>query len=86
MTTSPVSRWLFKRYAILWYNFKFQPFSFITAKILLRDSVGTLNVVFSQLRKYGWLNVNFDALDKRKKTYTLVGIDKIIEDITKSKK
>ncbi len=82
----PLPRWLMKRYAILWSKLKTKEFDFGTAKKILKDNQGSLNVALSELRKLGWLKVNFDPKDARKRVYKLKSLDKAFKELAKNKK
>ena len=68
--TEPLPKWIQKRYAILWNKFKDNSFTFESAEKILSDQKG-INVFFSDLRKYGWLEVSLDKKDGRKRIYKL---------------
>ncbi|TKJ17062.1 hypothetical protein CEE44_00825 [Candidatus Woesearchaeota archaeon B3_Woes] len=68
--TKPLPKWIQIRYAILWNKFKDKEFTFEQAKKALKDDAG-INVFFSDLRKAGWLEVNIDDKDSRKRLYKL---------------
>ncbi|HPD61393.1 MAG TPA: class I SAM-dependent DNA methyltransferase, partial [Thermodesulfobacteriota bacterium] len=76
--------WLGKRYKILSETFQESPFRFEeAAKVLkekLRDSEDQVNVFLSELRKKGWLSVEFDPDDARKRIYKLKSSEEIIAE------
>lgn len=82
----PLPRWLQQRYAILWKKLGENPFDFDTARKTLKDNSGSLNVALSQMRKEGWLKVEFDPEDARKRIYKLVQLEKAYEELAKNKK
>jgi len=68
--TKPLPKWIQTRYATLWNKFKEKDFTFEQAEKVLKDNKG-INVFFSDLRKAGWLEVNFNEEDTRKRIYKL---------------
>jgi hypothetical protein len=82
----PLPRWLQQRYATLWDKLGKKPFDFDTAKKILSDNQGSLNVAFSELRKLGWLKVEFDPNDARKRIYRLEPLEKAFKELAKVKK
>jgi len=78
-------KWIEKRYRVLWESYQDSPFRFENAaKVLkekMQDTEEQINVILSELRKRGWLKVEFDPQDARKRIYTLVSGEKIISDI-----
>lgn len=77
-----VPKWVEKRYKELWDSYQDSPFRFEDAADILRkkmkDSEEQVNVILSELRKGGWLNVNFDPEDARKRIYTLKSSEEVI--------
>lgn len=82
--TKPLPRWLQKRYAILWDRLREKPFDSESAKKILKDTDGSLNVAFSELRKLGWLKVEFDPTDARKRIYRLEPLKKAFKELAKN--
>jgi type I restriction enzyme M protein len=80
-----VPKWVEKRYKELWDSYQDAPFRFEGAVDVLRkkmkDSEEQVNVILSELRKGGWLNVNFDPEDARKRIYTLKSSEEVITQI-----
>lgn len=78
-------KWVEKRYKELWDSYQDSPFRFEDAVDVLRkkmkDSEEQVNVILSELRKGGWLNVNFDPEDARKRIYTLKSSEEVITQI-----
>jgi type I restriction enzyme M protein len=79
-----IPSWIEKRYKNLWDFFKETPFRFEdAAKILknkMRDDERQVNVFLSELRKGGWLEVEFDPEDARKRIYKLKSSEEIISE------
>jgi len=82
----PLPRWLMQRYATLWSKLKNKKFDFDTAQKILKDNISSLNVALSELRKLGWLKVEFDPSDARKRVYKLEPLEKAFEELAKNKK
>jgi type I restriction enzyme M protein len=80
-----IPKWLEKRHDVLWKSFKNSPFKFEdAAKILtedIRDSEDQVNVFLAELRKKGWLTVEFDPEDARKRIYKLKSKKEMIADL-----
>jgi type I restriction enzyme M protein len=76
--------WIEKRYKYLSETFKESPFRFDDAKNILkekiRDDERQVNVFLSELRKAGWIEVQFDPEDARKRIYRLKNMGEIISD------
>ncbi len=76
--------WLEKRYRVLWEFFHESPFRFEDAaeilKMKLHDSEDQMNVFLSELRKRGWLEVEFHPEDARKRIYKLKSDMEIISE------
>ncbi|HOL46147.1 MAG TPA: class I SAM-dependent DNA methyltransferase [Candidatus Saccharicenans sp.] len=79
-----IPAWLEKRHKFLWDAFHDSPFHFEdAAKILkekMQDSENQINVFLSELRKRGWLGVEPDKDDARKKIYKLISKEEIISE------
>ncbi|MBT9150342.1 MAG: Type I restriction enzyme EcoKI M protein [candidate division WS2 bacterium] len=80
-----LKKWLEKRYKILLESFQDSPFRFDQAVKLLgeknQDSENQINVILSELRKGGWLQVEFDPEDNRKRVYKLNSPEKVISQM-----
>jgi type I restriction enzyme M protein len=79
-----IPTWLEKRYKTLLEFVRDTPFRFEdAAKILkekIHDSEEQINVILSELRKKGWLEVEFDPEDARKRIYKLKSNEEIISE------
>lgn len=79
-----IPSWLEKRHKTLWDSFGDSPFRFEgAAKILkekMHDSEDQINVFLSELRKRGWLEVEFDPEDARRRIYKLKSTEEIISE------
>ena len=76
--------WLEKRYKFLRASYQDSPFRFEdavrTLKEKIRDSEEQINVVLSELRRKGWLEVEFHPEDARKRIYKLKSSEEIISE------
>ncbi|MDH5769355.1 MAG: SAM-dependent DNA methyltransferase, partial [Nitrospirota bacterium] len=79
-----IPKWLEKRHKILYETYQNSPFRFEDAAKLLnakmKDSEDQINVFLSELRKRGWLEVEFDPEDARKRIYRLKSREEIISE------
>ena len=70
--TSPMPKWIMRRYSVLWRAFAKRNFDFTQAVELLHEQNERLvSVVLSDLKKYGWMTITLDPNDSRKRIYTL---------------
>jgi type I restriction enzyme M protein len=77
-------KWIEKRYRTLWDAFHNSEFRFEEAvrvfKEKIKDDERQVNVVLSEMRKGGWLEVEFDPKDARKRIYKLKSREEIISE------
>jgi type I restriction enzyme M protein len=57
MTKAGLEKWLERRRSALWKAFEDRPFTRLEAATVLRDDEKSINVVLSELRKAGWLEI-----------------------------
>ncbi len=80
-----LSKWIEKRYQVLWESYQKTQFRFGDAANVLKekekDSEEQVNVILSELRKEGWLTVAFDPEDARKRIYTLRSSKEVISEM-----
>ena len=78
-------KWLEKRHEFLWEAFQGTPFRFEEAARVLKeknmDSEDQVNVFLAELRKKGWLLVESDPKDARRKIYKLKSKEEIISEV-----
>jgi hypothetical protein len=78
-------KWLTQRYLLMMDKFGTEQFNFEGAKRLLKpnfsDSDQLVSLVLSMLKGSGWLNVEIDPTDSRKRLYSLSKMYK--EDVFK---
>ena len=83
-----LSKWLMKRYLVLWENLRDRNFTLDEAADLLArtkfsDSKKLVTLLLSELRKSGWVATNFDPKDARKRIYRLTPYEQIFELVVK---
>lgn len=85
MGEAGLPKWLEKRYDILLDKFGTATFRMEdAAKVLeenIKDSRDQINVILSELRKNGWLAVEFDPEDARKRIYKLKSKEEIVSNV-----
>ncbi len=70
--TNHIPRWELLKYAILWKKFGTKEFTNEQAITVLKEKDRhILSVFFSDLNKAGWVRIDRDKNDKRKKIYVL---------------
>jgi hypothetical protein len=79
-------KWLMKRYLVLLDDFKTDDFDFNQAEKKL-DKIGDdkrmVGLFLSDLRKAGWLDVEFDKKDARRRVYRLKDYKVIFNNFVK---
>lgn len=79
---SPIPKWVWMRYAKLWQKFENKPFTFEQAqkelKYLDRNAI---SVLFNELKTAGWIAVDLDKEDSRKRIYTLINPIELVENV-----
>ncbi len=83
MTIRPLPKWAMQKYATLWSRFKTRKFTYEQASKLLNENKNRTSVLFSHLKKSGWLKVSLSEEDSRKRIYTLISPEKAMEGIAK---
>lgn len=77
---NPIPKWVWIRYAKLWQKFESKPFTFEQAqkelKFLDRNAI---SVLFNELKNAGWIAVDLDQVDSRKRIYTLINPIELVE-------
>ena len=74
----PLPKWVMTSYAKLWKKFDSKPFYHTEAARILRR---TTSVLLSFLRKAGWLTIQLDQHDSRKRVYILKNPKRAIEEM-----
>ena len=80
-------KWIMKRYLLLWSEFKDREFAFddaerILSKMVKPDSKKVVGLFLSELRKAGWVKVELNQADTRKRVYRLKPYELIFKTIT----
>ena len=79
-------KWVQIRYARLWDKFEEKPFSYADIeKILKLDDNRVISVFLNELKKEGWVSVELDKNDMRKRQYTLKNPQIAIKEMAKNK-
>lgn len=82
--TIPISKWLMKRYAILWEKYGENKIDFTKiSRILKEKDDKTISVILSELNRSNWIIVEKSEKDKRKSLYKLKKPEEIIFEIAK---
>lgn len=71
-------KWLTRRYLLLWSKFKDRGFGYNEAQKLLGDKDEVLSVALSNLKKAGYLTIQIDPNDSRKRIYRLEEPEKML--------
>ncbi len=79
-------KWIMKRYLILWKDLNTKEFEFDQALTILQkmpkpDDRRIVGLFLSELRKAGWLEVNFNPADTRKRIYRLKEYGELFDKI-----
>ncbi len=78
---APLPKWIMLAYSRLWTKFKAKQFTFSQAEKLLK--LPNTSIILSRLKKYGWLIVELDPNDSRKRLYKLISPLKAVEEMAK---
>ena len=75
-----IPKWVWKRYALLWKKFHNTPFTFEKAQKELKHlDRNLISVMFNELKTAGWIKVSLDEKDTRKRVYTLINPEQVVE-------
>jgi hypothetical protein len=75
-----------RRYALLYQKFDNKKFTLEEGKEAIKEETQIMLVLLSRLRKAGWIEVEFDTKDARKRVYTLKPLDKVMEMMSSDNK
>ena len=76
-----IPKWVMQRYSKLWSKFGEKKFSYEDAEEALKESDNRiLSVFLSELKKAGWVAIELDPVDSRKRLYKLINPKKAIEE------
>ena len=78
---SPLPKWIMKHYSKLWYKFKDKQFTHQQAEDLLK--ITNTSIVLSRLKKYGWLKLELDPEDSRRRLYKLKDPAEVVKEMGK---
>jgi len=81
---SPLPKWVMKVYAELWVRFNENAFFFNDAVNELKIPRERMSVIISELNKSGWMTVELDKNDTRKRKYRLKKPDDAITGLSAS--
>ena len=76
-----LSKWLMKRYATIWKTYRTTKIDFDKIQKKLDEDTKTLTVVLSELKKSGWITIEKDTADKRRRVYQLRPPEEIVDEI-----
>lgn len=80
--TDPLPKWEMKRYASLWKSFEQEEFTNEEALNALKEKDShILSVLFYDLKRMGWIEVNRDPSDQRRKIYKVKEPNRIVKEI-----
>lgn len=84
--SDPLPKWEMKKYAFLWKKFESKKFTNEQAlKFLGEKDPHILSVLFYDLRKFEWVTMEKDKVDKRKKWYILKEPNKAVKEMGSKK-
>ena len=79
----PLPKWEMVKYSILWKHFGKKEFTNEMALKVLKDkNRHILSVLFYDLKKAGWIQIERDEKDQRKKKYKLKEPNELIKEIS----
>ena len=76
---APIPKWLQIRYSMIWKQTRGESFTHEEARKFLRLSIGLTSAVLSALKAAGWLIVEIDPTDSRKRTYRVISPEEAVE-------
>jgi hypothetical protein len=82
-TAEPLPKWMMRKYALLWQTFKENEFTLKESEEQIKEDKKILLVLFSRLRRLGWLYVKFNEKDARKRIYKLKEATIAVEEMQK---
>ena len=76
-------KWVMERYSLLWNRHGDKPLTYKEVQDTLAiDDKNTISVFLSELRKAGWVDIELDKKDSRKRIYILKSPNKVIGEIS----
>lgn len=77
-----IPKWVQERYSILWKKFKDKEITYENIeKTLSIDDKNTISVFINELKKAGWIDVQLDKQDSRKRVYSLLSPNEAMGEI-----
>lgn len=74
-----IPKWVWNCYSLLWKKYTGKSFTFKDAgKVLKYDSKITISTMLYELKNAGWINVELNQEDTRKRRYTLIAPEKVV--------
>jgi DNA-binding MarR family transcriptional regulator len=86
INSEPLPKWIMRRYALLYKKFDNKKFTLEEGREAIKEETKIMLVLMSRLRKAGWINVEFDTQDARKRFYTLRPLDQVMEMMSSDNK
>ena len=83
MNSEPLPKWIMKRYATSWNTFKDKEITLEELTEALKEDKRVILLFISHLRKHGWIDIEFDKIDARKRIYKLRNPEKVVEAMIK---
>lgn len=84
--SNPIPKWVMQRYSVIWNEFKDKEFGYSEAlKVLREKNKNLVSVVFSQLKKNGWLTIKIHPKDSRKRIYKLISPQRVISEMPRER-
>ena len=81
--TQPLPKWEMKHYSTLWKKHKKKEFNYDDVCKLLKEKKEVISVFLSDLKKSGWLSVNLNPKDSRKRIYKLKSPEDAVKEMIK---
>ena len=82
--TEPLPKWEMRKYAYLWKNFQKKEFTNEQAiKALREKNPHLMSVLFYDLKNMGWLFVERNKKDQRKKVYKIKEPNEAVKEMAK---
>jgi len=84
--TNAIPKWVMTRYSKLWKKHDKKSFEYEDIqKVLKLDDRRIISVFINELKTAGWIDIQLNPKDTRKRLYTLKSPQKIVEEIAELK-
>lgn len=80
--SKPLPKWIMKKYSVLWVKFGNREFNHSAAFEELKEDSMT-SIALSELRKKGWLEIELDPSDARRRLYKLKNPETAVREMAK---